>query len=138
MLDLDRFKSINDRFGHSIGDEVLKRVGTAVRATVPSKQALSCRLGGEEFAILLAHRSLREVKEVVDKLRKAIAGIASAMGVDGLETSASIGIAGDPTGSGDLSAALTRADAALYRAKRAGRDRVEIAVALADSRARTS
>ncbi|MBX6741949.1 MAG: GGDEF domain-containing protein [Acetobacteraceae bacterium] len=127
-FDLDRFKAINDGFGHAAGDVVLRGVATALASTLRAGD-VSARFGGEEFVALLPDTSLAAAQEVAERLRTAIrASVPHPAGPDGVVT-VSIGVA--PVGEGEpepaLLAALAAADAALYRAKQAGRDRVEVA-----------
>lgn len=123
-VDLDRFKSVNDTFGHAVGDRVLQ-----VFAEVASEQLRSFdvvgRLGGEEFAVLLPRTHIREASEIANRLREAFSSAASE--VDGREVFATLSIGAVVILAGETPAdALERADAALYRAKLNGRDRVEV------------
>ncbi len=123
-FDIDHFKSINDRFGHAAGDEILKKFAAVVVNTLRITD-LSGRVGGEEFAALLPC-SVQEAVVAADRVRYAFetAGIA----VDGAQvvTTVSIGVAGGQAGT-DLDVLLAAADGALYAAKRNGRNRVEAA-----------
>lgn len=122
MFDIDHFKQINDQFGHAAGDRVLRaccqRLGARLR-----RSDLLCRLGGEEFAVLCAQTSLSQAATLAEALRALLAG-------ESIEevgrVTASFGVAQWHTGetADDL---LNRADAALYAAKRAGRDQVRLA-----------
>lgn len=127
MLDIDHFKTINDRFGHPVGDTVLERVGRALRNVLHREVGsgyLAARLGGEEFAVLLPEMPDAETRRIVEALRAAIAAVGRDMAVDGLVTTTSAGIA--PLKSGEsLDDALLCADTALYDAKANGRDRAE-------------
>jgi diguanylate cyclase (GGDEF)-like protein len=117
VLDLDRFKGINDTFGHAVGDEVLREVAARVRATLGAHD-LAYRIGGEELAILLPARGAAETRAVAERLRAAIA----ATPIAGLAVRASLGAAaGEPFRWDEV---FPRADAALYAAKRGGRDQV--------------
>lgn len=127
MLDIDNFKQFNDRYGHQQGDAVLRTVAEVVRSSVREIDA-PARYGGEELAIVLPHIDLEGAFALAERIRAAIA----ATGVPGpngsaLSVTASLGVAAfDPEAPSrqDLVAA---ADAALYRAKRGGKDRVELA-----------
>jgi diguanylate cyclase (GGDEF)-like protein len=124
MLDLDAFKVINDRQGHPAGDRYLHGVGETIRAGLRAAD-LACRYGGDEFCILLPETDLAGARPIAERLRLAIARLV--VDVDGasVRTTVSIGIAAFPAhGVGDVKAILMRADQALYKAKRAGRDRV--------------
>ncbi len=124
ILDIDHFKSINDRFGHPAGDEILKLFATVVINNVRISD-LSGRVGGEEFAALLPC-SLEEGVIVAERVREAFetSGITCEEGA--VDTTVSIGVAGGPAGT-ELEVLLAAADTALYQAKRSGRNRVEAA-----------
>jgi len=120
VLDLDRFKGINDTFGHAVGDDVLREVAERMRSALGAHDH-AYRIGGEEFAVLLPARDGGEAVAVAERLRGAIAG----QPIAGLAVKASCGVAaGEPFAWTDV---YTRADGALYAAKRAGRDRVVLA-----------
>jgi diguanylate cyclase (GGDEF)-like protein len=126
LFDLDRFKRINDRFGHAIGDKVLRLF--AEKATANLRQAdLVGRLGGEEFAAVLSGVELSTAFMYAEQIRIAFA--AAARVVDGHRVSATVsaGIGLLVAAEADVDSLLARADQALYVAKARGRDRVEIA-----------
>jgi diguanylate cyclase (GGDEF)-like protein len=126
LIDLDHFKSINDRFGHAIGDRVLQLfAATAVAGLGPFDRV--GRLGGEEFAIVLHDAGREKALATAERLRVAFSE--SAATVDGRTVAAtiSIGVALSDVGQLDVEAMLAQADQALYLAKEHGRDRVEIA-----------
>jgi diguanylate cyclase (GGDEF)-like protein len=124
IFDLDHFKRTNDRFGHELGDRVLKLFATTVRTHL-GESSVVARLGGEEFAAILPSVDRLKAVEAGEAVRHAFAN--SGAFVDGLAVGAtvSVGVAWDDGGGGDLNALFRRADAALYVAKRAGRNRVE-------------
>jgi diguanylate cyclase (GGDEF)-like protein len=124
IFDIDHFKSINDRFGHPAGDEILKLFATVVVNTLRISD-LSGRIGGEEFAALLPC-SLEEGVIAAERVREAFAASGIAVEEGPVETSVSIGVAGGPAGT-ELEVLLAAADTALYQAKRSGRNRVEAA-----------
>jgi diguanylate cyclase (GGDEF)-like protein len=124
IFDIDHFKSINDRFGHPAGDEILKLFSAIVVNTLRITD-LSGRIGGEEFAALLPC-SLEDGVIAAERVREAFerSGIVDESGP--VDTTVSIGVAGGPAGT-ELEVLLAAADTALYQAKRGGRNRVEAA-----------
>jgi diguanylate cyclase (GGDEF)-like protein len=124
IFDIDHFKSINDRFGHPAGDEILKLFATVVLNTLRISD-LSGRIGGEEFAALLPC-SLEEGVIAAERVREAFADSGIAVEEGPVDTTVSIGVAGGPAGT-ELEVLLASADTALYQAKRSGRNRVEAA-----------
>ena len=128
-IDLDHFKRINDRFGHATGDRVLAATGDALRdvlRTVPGGDHRAVRLGGEEFALVVADTTFARALGVAETLRLAIAEIGEILQKPDLVVSASIGVASMAAGE-RLAQIHARADEALYRAKEKGRNRVEAA-----------
>ncbi len=128
LLDLDHFKSINDREGHNVGDEVLREASRRMLASVRSYDAVG-RYGGEEFLILLPGCNSANACDRAEQIRVAIAGspIETLGGL--IRTSASIGVASTVDGaSWEADALIHAADVALYRAKRNGRNLVELAL----------
>lgn len=121
LFDLDHFKSINDRFGHASGDFVLKRTATLF-AQYLRRSDLFGRFGGEEFSLLLPGCRIEEARGQAEELRRAIRGIRAERRGETLTASASFGISSTATSGYELTRLLAHADAALYRAKRAGRD----------------
>jgi diguanylate cyclase (GGDEF)-like protein len=119
MCDLDRFKAVNDRYGHERGDAVLKDAAYVLRKQLRAFE-LVYRLGGEEFLIVLPGTTLAEGRDVAERARVALAG--SRPG--DLAVTISIGVAAARGGEVTYDALFRAADAALYEAKRAGRDRV--------------
>jgi diguanylate cyclase (GGDEF)-like protein len=125
IFDIDHFKSINDRFGHPAGDEILK-LFSAVVINALRITDLSGRIGGEEFAALLPC-SLEEGVLAAERVREAFEASGIVDEVAGpVDTTVSIGVAGGPAGT-ELEVLLAAADTALYQAKRGGRNRVEAA-----------
>ena len=124
MIDIDHFKRLNDQHGHAQGDVVLKEVAGAIATTLRAEDT-PVRYGGEEFAVMLRRASAPQASEAAERVRAAVAGLSPArLGLDAPVT-VSVGVA---VASEDeqVSAVIGRADAALYRAKRRGRDRVEV------------
>ena len=126
LLDLDHFKSINDRFGHAIGDRVLE-IFADVSSGCLRRIDLFGRLGGEEFAAMLRHTARDRALAVAEQIRTSFAEAAREIDGRPVGATVSIGIVISHDAVLDLSALLAQADHALYRAKDAGRNRVEIA-----------
>ncbi len=124
IFDIDHFKSINDRFGHPAGDEILKLFSAVVVNNVRISD-LSGRIGGEEFAALLPC-PLDEGVIVAERVREAFEASGIVCEEGPVDTTVSIGVAGGPAGT-ELEVLLAAADTALYQAKRSGRNRVEAA-----------
>jgi diguanylate cyclase (GGDEF)-like protein len=128
FVDLDNFKRINDRYGHLVGDEVLRGVAARIRETVRDYDSVG-RWGGEEYAVLLPRLSVDEGLAVAERIRRGIAALTVSATVDGRTSvidglSASIGVAGYPTGGTAVELLLAAADRAMYVAKANGRNRV--------------
>jgi diguanylate cyclase (GGDEF)-like protein len=123
IADLDHFKSINDRFGHATGDEVLRRFAGHLRALLRASD-VAARLGGEEFVLLLPNTLAEDAIKLVDGIRTRVPD--AVHDIPGLESvTASFGVAMTQAGQ-SFSSALARADAALYRSKCDGRNRVTL------------
>jgi diguanylate cyclase (GGDEF)-like protein len=123
MLDIDRFKTVNDTHGHEAGDLALTRVGDLLTEVSRDSDFMG-RYGGEEFLVLMPETPVAGLRVVAERLRSGVAGLDC--GVPGGVT-ASFGCAGFPGHGDDPNALLRAADAALYEAKAQGRDRVEVA-----------
>ncbi|MEI7743786.1 MAG: GGDEF domain-containing protein [Chloroflexota bacterium] len=122
MVDIDRFKLLNDTFGHAVGDHVLREVAQAIAGAVREGD-VPVRFGGEEFAVLLRNPSLEIAVEVGERVRRSVSSLDLArMGVPGV--SVSVGVAVAEEADIPLDVVIDEADQALYRAKRGGRDRV--------------
>ncbi len=128
MIDLDRFKALNDRFGHQVGDAFLARVGQVIRDNVRRAGDLPARYGGEEFAVVLPGTGAAGAIEIGEHIRRAVAATdTSDLVPGGHPMSVSIGVAAAVALAGGGSSTLVHsADSALYQAKRNGRNRVEI------------
>ncbi|MBA2528185.1 MAG: diguanylate cyclase [Pyrinomonadaceae bacterium] len=120
MLDIDHFKQVNDNHGHEAGDEAIRGIAKTLQEGTRGID-LAARFGGEEFAILLTETNLRGGMEVAERLRLAIKGIQ--IPVAGM-VSASFGVAECPSSAQTARELIATTDAALYEAKRQGRDRV--------------
>jgi diguanylate cyclase len=139
MIDLDHFKAVNDTYGHVIGDRVLQACGKALQEVVLRRSDFCARYGGEEMAVILADCPASGAARVAETLREGISTVCVKAGAKEIEVTASFGVAEgcDTDLAEDL---IERADAALYIAKRSGRNKVVIAgegegrsVALPDS-----
>jgi len=124
MIDLDRFKAINDEHGHAAGDALLKATSDALRQGLRDTD-LRGRLGGDEFVAYLAHADPPAARRVAEGVLALICTTSAALG-PGMQTTASIGIATDYTPASDPGAMLDAADSAMYRAKRNGGNRVAV------------
>ncbi len=124
MLDVDHFKSVNDRLGHLEGDRILREVATRIYS-MTRKGDVVARFGGEEFVVILPSTSAAGASQVAEKLRQAIEGeVTVSIGVSWFETRRTTEWDGAPGDEEVINWLLARADEALYRAKAAGRNRV--------------
>ncbi|MEC4892981.1 MAG: diguanylate cyclase [Oscillatoria sp. PMC 1051.18] len=123
MLDLDHFKRINDTYGHSMGDEVLKAMTEAVLKSLRKADSFG-RFGGEEFAILLPETNLETAREVAERIRQTITKLTITPPNQLVQITVSIGVTTCKMKDESLEVLLQRADKALYQAKNLGRDRV--------------
>jgi len=128
MIDLDHFKSINDTYGHATGDAVLASFARSVAQEVREVDVVG-RYGGEEFVVLLPNTEVTEALRVAERMRLAVAGTELQVQGQVLRYTASFGVAALDARELNLGPFIARADAALYQAKRAGRNRVELAPA---------
>jgi len=126
MLDLDRFKQINDRFGHAVGDDVLVAVAKLLRENTRAAD-IGARVGGEEFLLVLPDTDGERALEICERLRQCVAAHLWSNLADGLSVTLSVGLACAPPHDADELTA--RADAALYAAKIKGRNCVIVSVA---------
>lgn len=126
IVDIDHFKRINDRYGHPIGDEVLKAVAQAMRAACRDSDTLG-RFGGEEFAVLLEGIGSDNVLAAAERLRKAVASVEVRGDDQAISPTASVGVACLSPDDQNFDHLLLRADRALYQAKEQGRNRVVLA-----------
>jgi diguanylate cyclase (GGDEF)-like protein len=123
MIDIDHFKILNDRFGHATGDRVLRAVAGALAQAIREEDT-PARYGGEEFAVLLRRTSAEQAIEVGERIRSAVVRLHPAsLGIDEPVT-VSVGVAVAGANQVAIPGLVERADQALYRAKRLGRDRV--------------
>lgn len=120
LLDIDHFKQVNDRYGHQVGDEVLRRLCTLCRKELRESDILA-RFGGEEFIILLPSTSIEQAISAAERLRVCVEHCNKNPSV-----SISLGISRFEHADTSEDAAISRADEAMYRAKHNGRNRVEV------------
>ena len=126
LIDLDHFKSINDRFGHALGDRVLEMFADVARNSLRASDLVG-RLGGEEFAAVIYDTSRDKAAVIAERIREGFAAVANEVDGRPLCATVSIGIAYCETAALDVQEMLVQADQALYFAKENGRNRVEIA-----------
>ncbi len=129
MLDLDHFKTINDRFGHGGGDEALRIVGAFLAATA-RPQDIVARLGGEEFVIVLPGCTIADAMTAAEAMRLGLHRLTVVIAGQAVEVTASLGLAVVDGDDRDFAGVLDRADQALYAAKTAGRDRVKLSTGI--------
>ena len=123
LLDLDRFKEVNDSLGHAAGDELLRKVGRLLSAAIERKHFLA-RLGGDEFAIIVPQAEKQELQALAQQLNQTLSGSLTLERGE-INVSTSIGIALIPDDGGNPTDLLRNADLALYQAKEQGRNRFE-------------
>ena len=129
MCDLDHFKQVNDTYGHPAGDAVLREAARRLRCAIRTYDSIG-RLGGEEFLYIGSECAIRDGRNVAERLRRMIGAGPVTTGKESIKVSSSFGVASTDLKPGATSTELLKAaDLALYRAKQAGRDRVEAATA---------
>ncbi len=126
MIDIDHFKNYNDAYGHQVGDAVLKRVASFLKGNVRA-QDLVCRYGGEEFMVGLVQTSVEGAAQVAERIRRSVEAFEFDAGGKKTHITVSLGAASFPSHARNLDDLIARADAALYRAKREGRNRTVVA-----------
>ncbi|GGX56759.1 sensor domain-containing diguanylate cyclase [Saccharospirillum salsuginis] len=124
-FDLDRFKAINDTYGHPGGDEVLKAFASLLQQELRDSDVV-CRYGGEEFIALLINATAQRALEVAERIRERWASTRVPYNDDAISTTVSIGVTEIQTTDDQISDGIRRADVALYEAKNSGRDRVKL------------
>jgi diguanylate cyclase (GGDEF)-like protein len=125
MLDIDGFKQVNDTYGHAVGDQILQIVSTRCRKSLRDIDLLG-RYGGDEFVVLLPEDDLNGARNAAERLCRYVAATSVDTDRGLLNITLSLGAAALAEGDADVASLLNRADAALYRAKNAGRNRVEV------------
>ncbi len=126
MFDLDLFKEVNDQYGHATGDEVLKHFSTILRDELRKVDSVG-RIGGEEFAIILSGADIDDAERFAERVRARLAQAPLQTGAISITVTVSIGVSPMLASDAGIFAPLSRADAALYQAKQAGRNRVKVA-----------
>jgi len=125
LIDLDHFKSINDRFGHAVGDQLLQRLATALRAALHTREVFG-RYGGEEFLVLFPDMTMDQARHASERLRSALRDQQMRIEDQDVTVTLSLGLASFEAGDVLFDQVARRADIALYVAKTQGRDRVEV------------
>jgi diguanylate cyclase (GGDEF) domain len=125
LLDLDRFKQINDTYGHDVGDAVLRHSAKLLKQAL-RKEDVACRLGGEEFLVICPEADLRSTALAAERIRKTFESATFDQAGQPLKLTVSIGVAGRDATMGSVEVLLKMADQALYTAKQAGRNRVVV------------
>ncbi len=125
MIDIDKFKSYNDKYGHLVGDTILRMTAYTLRRSLRAIDILS-RFGGDEFFIVLPNRTKEEGRAIGERLRKAVSSrtVKARLGLDVLSVTISVGVAAFPDDGGEIEDLIHKADQALYRAKEKGRNGV--------------
>jgi diguanylate cyclase (GGDEF)-like protein len=126
MFDLDFFKSINDRHGHAVGDEVLKHFADVLRQEMRKVDSVG-RFGGEEFVAILSGANMMDAGIFAERVRVRLARAPLRIGDLFVQVTVSIGVTSMLASDADVTNSLSRADAALYQAKKSGRDQVRVA-----------
>jgi len=121
MLDADHFKSVNDRFGHGGGDAALRALSSAIRRTLGRGEVFG-RIGGEEFVVLSPGSDLRQMLALGERIRTAVSAVPVMLDGQEVNMTVSVGVTMALPGECNASTLLHRTDAALYMAKRAGRN----------------
>lgn len=132
MFDVDHFKQINDEHGHLTGDAVLAAIGACLSETL-RRSDHRCRYGGDEFLVILPDTPAQAAVLVAETIRRQVAALSVRAAATTLQLTASLGVAHAVPGDIDVAALVSRADAALYRAKRSGRNCVRADAATCDS-----
>ncbi len=127
LFDVDRFKAVNDRFGHRLGDAALRTIGRILRQRLRASDVVA-RIGGDEFGALMVNIAPDAARDLAEEVRATVAATPVTLARETTEISISIGLCPLDSATPDDQAALAAADQALYAAKALGRDRVEVAV----------
>jgi diguanylate cyclase (GGDEF)-like protein len=122
MIDIDKFKEVNDSHGHAVGDKVLIEVAKTIRASARKEDAV-CRMGGEEFLVICRNADLHSSLHAAERLRESVSALRVTSEQGKLGVTISIGIASKEAGMSDPGTLVNAADKALYGAKSKGRNR---------------
>ena len=125
LIDIDDFKTFNDRFGHAFGDEVLKGVSRTIRDAVRSMDVVA-RYGGEEFAVILPHTNKKDAFIIAERIREDVEEYKKMVKAFKEWPTISLGVAEFPNDANDIDDLINKADSAMYHAKRTGRNRVVV------------
>lgn len=125
VIDVDHFKSINDRYGHPAGDAVLVSIANAAMATM-RKSDIFGRIGGEEFGLLLPETDAEEARDAAERIRRTVESAIIQVGGTEVRATVSLGVAPRPASTESIATWLSEADIALYEAKQFGRNRVAV------------
>ena len=125
MLDIDHFKRVNDTYGHTLGDEVLREVAVRLASSVRAVD-LPCRYGGEEFVVVMPATRLTDAARIAERIRLAVAGETFPVGEKEISVTVSLGVSASAGAEDRPESLLRRADEALYEAKAAGRNQVVV------------
>ena len=123
MIDVDNFKDFNDRYGHLVGDTILREAATVIKGNIRQIDLIG-RYGGEEFLIILSETDLGHAKMAAERIRRAIEGNLVRAYDENLQVTISLGISSFPEHAKDMIALIDKADQALYKAKESGKNRV--------------
>jgi diguanylate cyclase (GGDEF)-like protein len=126
MFDVDEFKRVNDSYGHLMGDHLLASVGRRLNEVLRTSD-VKCRYGGDEFVLILPDTPADGARQLAESIREELARIAVPAVEEEVRVTVSIGLATSDGSETEAKALIARADAALYRAKRGGRNRVHVA-----------
>lgn len=123
MIDADNMKSVNDRFGHEVGNDLMRHIAGAIQRTLRASDMVA-RYGGDEFIVLLPNTGVEEAGQTAERMRTSIANLSFDAGGSGVSTTASIGYATYPDTAREVDLLVAQADHAMYASKNAGRNRV--------------
>ena len=125
MMDIDKFKNFNDKFGHLVGDQILKAIGNSIKMSLRNVDFVA-RYGGEEFAVLVTTSDISEAKISAERIRTSIENTKYRFNSSEYHITISIGVAEYQDSSQSEEDVINKADQALYQAKAAGRNKVVI------------